>query len=285
MDYRYKEDVSVIRFPKGVTDEDRGLTECCSPFLVMAHPTENDTYKNDTELAYEKKGLTSDSVAFTIEDCDGNILTNLGEAAIFPNDNLAIGFMYDWQQYLNTYGAGVYTIKVVFTIAGVAGGYTWGQYNLKQFSIENAKGSVRIKSEFNSYYLPKQIDFTNSNCLTTLRFRGYFGDRQPKTEINQYVDKSRSVVKATRENLNEYTLRTDPVTYCITSRLLDFHLLTEDICYLSDHNSSNHSYQYFDLPVVLEESPEVEYRDKNRLANIVAKFGDRTKLDKSFFNR
>ena len=146
MDFRYKEQVDVVDFPQGLTEEDRGLKECCSPFMVMADTADNATYKNDLELAYEKKGLITDTVAFSIEDCEGNILNNLGEVAIFPQDNLAVGFIYDWQQYLNTYGIGKYIIKVNFTIAGITDGYTWGEFELKPFSISAAAGSCRIKS-------------------------------------------------------------------------------------------------------------------------------------------
>lgn len=286
MDYRFKEDNLVIRFPEGYEEEDRGLKECCNcTFLVLADPSDNASYKNDIELAYLKKGSPTDVVTFTIEDCNGTILSNLGIVADFPQDDSAEGFMFDWQQYLNTYGAGIYIIRVNFTIAGITGGYPWGAFELKPFSIATAQGSFRLYSKFDSYFLKEEIDFSNSNCETTLRVRGFFGNRQPKTEIAQLIDKGRKVVKTTRENLNEYEFRTDPISECYTRRIIDFHLLNEDSLFISDHNKTNHSYQYFDLPVVLNESPEVEYREKNRWASITALFGDRTKLDKSYYNK
>ena len=261
MDYRFKEDISVIKFPEGFTEENRGLKECCTcSFTVMADLSDSTSYKNDIELVSIKKGTVSDAVSFSIEDCSGNILANLGVDAVYPQDNLAVGFMYSWRDYLSTYGIGKYIIKVNFTIAGISGGYTWGIYDLKPFSITNAKGSVRIKSAFNSYSLKEDIDYSGSNCISTLRFRGFFGDRQPKTEINQLIDKGRYVVKTTRENLNTYELKSDPLSECFTKRIIDQHLLNEDGCYISDHNASNHSYQYYDTPVVLQETAEIEYR-------------------------
>jgi hypothetical protein len=177
MDYRFKEDIDVISFPKGFIEEDRSFKECCDPFLVLADAISSDSYKNDLELAYIKKGLVSDAVTFTIEDCSGTILPNLGTVAVFPNDLLAVGFIYDWQQYLQTYGPNIYVIKVNFTIAGITSGFTWGQFDLRPYSIGSAKGTVRIRSEFNSYYLKEAIDFTDSNCISTIRFKGFFGKR------------------------------------------------------------------------------------------------------------
>ena len=56
-------------------------------------------------------------------------------------------------------------------------------------------------------------------------------------------------------------------------------------CLFQDHNSSNHSYDFFDTKVVLEESAEVVYTDGNRKAKINATFSDRIKLNKSYYNK
>ena len=284
MDNRYKECLKVIRLPKGFEEEARGGKSCCETTLVLASTTDNDNYKNDVLGVVVKKSDPSDSIAITIENCENTVLTNLGTVGVYPADTLAVGFMYSWKSILQTYGVGVYTVKVTYTVSGVTGSLTWGQYELKNYSTENAAGTVRVYSEFNSYFQPLLLDFTNSNHKDSVRFNGFFGNREPKTDIVNYIDKGRSVVKATRENLNTYTLSSDPVTIAIGRRLLDFHFLSEDVCLISDHNRYNYDYQIYDLPVVLEESAEVEYITKDRRALITATFGDRTKTDKSFYN-
>jgi hypothetical protein len=135
-----------------------------------------------------------------------------------------------------------------------------------------------------SYFLPEAIDFTASNYEDSLRFRGFFGIRQPGTEINELIDKGRVSVKTTRDNLNKYTLETDPILECISRRLLDFHFLLQDECFITDHNASNHSYQFEDKKLVLEEEPEVDYIRRSRYAKITAVFSDRTKDQKSYYN-
>lgn len=287
MNYRHKKCFDVISFPIGFDEENRLLCKevCCKPLLKLAHSTENESYKNDiTGIAIKRSNLL-DIVTFEIVKCgDPAVLPNLGLAGIYPQDSLAIGFIFDWKQYLLIYGPAKYTISVVFTISGIPGGYDYGQYDLKSYSVYNAKGTCRVWSEPNSYSQLELIDYTNSNHKDSIRFNGFFGNREPKTEINNLITKGRKVQKVTRENLNKYTLRTDGIDIKVSRRLLDFHFLNEDALYLTDHNSKNHDYLLFDLPVVVEDTPEIEYIDFNRWAKITATFGDRKKLSKSYYN-
>lgn len=289
MNYRHKIDFNVIKFPEGFDEENRLFCKsyCCESLMVLASETENDNYMNDVTGIVIKKSDLSDIVDFKITRCDdpNTPLPLLGYAGSYPQDNLAFGFMFQWKQYLLAYGAGKYNIEIEFTISGVTGGFEYGQYELKPYSIVNARDSVRVWSEPSSYSLFENIDFSNSNHADSIRFKGFFGNREPKTEINNLITKGRQVVKTTRENLNEYTLRTDPIDFNISRRLLDFHFLNEDKLLITDHNATNHDYFIFDKPVVLADSPEVEYIDRNRWAKITAVFGDRKLLSKSFYNQ
>jgi hypothetical protein len=124
----------------------------------------------------------------------------------------------------------------------------------------------------------------SSNFRDSVRFFGKFGYRQPETEVNQLITTSRKSQKVTRENLNTYELKTDPISVCISRQLLNWHFLNEDVCLMSDHNKYSHDYNLFDVPVVLQETAEVTYDDFTRKAKITVKFGDRSKNDKSFYN-
>lgn len=287
MNYRHKICFDIITFPEGFEEEGRlGCKEvCCKPLLKLASSSQDDNYKNDWTNVTVKKSSISDIVNFVVTKCGEELpLTNLGENGIYPQDSLAFGFNFNWKEYLTTYGVGKYTISVEFTISGITGGYDYGEYELKEYSIQNAKNSVRVWSEPNSYSEKELIDYTNSNVKDCIRFNGFFGNRQPKTEINNLITKGRKVEKVTRENLNMYTLKTDPIDVAITRRLIDFHFLNEDTLLISDHNNRNHDYLIFDKPVVVEESAEVEYIERSRLAKLTATFGDRKKLDKSYYN-
>ena len=286
MDYRHKQHFKIVKLPSIFEAEKRGKCSPCNTCnqLALASISENEGYKNDTKGVFLKKGDASDVVTFTIEQNEV-VLPNLGTVAVFPQDALAVGFIFEWKQYLTTYGVGCFIIKCQFTISGVDGEFKIGVYDLKPYSIDHASSTVRVLSKFKSYSLNNDIDFTDSNFEDSIRFNGFFGNRKPDTQINNLISKGRIVEKVTRENLNVYELRTDPINECKTKQLLDFHFLHEDEIYISDHNATNHSFNYFDKPLILNDTPEIEYVDGDRNAKITAVFGDKKLNNKSMYNK
>lgn len=282
MDYRIKKEFSVIRIPKPLVDEDRGLIECCCSFSVIADLGSNDSWKNDVKGVFVKKTTNSDTVTFSISKC-GTVLSNLGTVAVFPNEPLAVGFIFDWKQYLSAHGNGIYKISVSQTISGVSDTYDIGAFDLQQFTTERLDETCRIRSKFNSYNVELNMDFTGSNFVDDLRFPGFFGARKPNPEIKNLIDKGRRMVKTTREFVNSYELTAEPLSSCLSGSLLDLHLLNEDECFITDHNISNHSYQYNDFPVVLN-GVDTEYPGQSRLMRLTAQFNNRLKNQKSMYN-
>jgi len=143
--------------------------------------------------------------------------------------------------------------------------------------------SLCHESEFNSYNLENDFDFTGSNAVDDLRFDGYFGLMKPNTEVNNLINKGRKVVKVTREHVKSYELIAEPLGSCQSKVLLNMHLLNEDGCFITDHNAINHSYQYLDFPCVVE-SVDTEYPQNARKMKLTATFGDRVKKSKSMYN-
>ena len=193
--------------------------------------------------------------------------------------------MFDFKQILITNGIGCYTIKANFTIAGITSSFTKGVFTLKEYSVNSARRTVKIDSEFNSMDTPDNVDFTGSDFRDTLRFNGTFGKRQPKTEINQLVSVGYKVEKVKQENLNQYTLQTDPINVCMTRQLVDFHLLHADKILISDHNPRNHSYDYLDFSVMMDEEPKFTYLEGDRRAKLEVLFKDKVLNSTSFYNK
>jgi hypothetical protein len=285
MDYRKKIKYSLITIPEGIVNEDRGLSECCCKFTAIADVESSDVWKNDVRGVFVKKSAISDTVTFKIFKCGNPVaLSNLGETAVFPNEPLGVGFIYDWRQYLITEGAGEYEITVEFTISGITGGFSFGHYNLNQYTTERLDTTVRIWTEFNSYSLQERFDFTNSNFKDSIRVSGLFGLAQPAPEVNNLITKGRKVVKTTREFVKKYELICDPLTSCESTRILDFHLLNGDDYFISDHNKCNHSYQYLHFPVSVDGDISSEYPENARLMRLNCTFGDTKKTKKSMYN-
>jgi hypothetical protein len=269
--------------PSSLQPEDRGLIECCCAYDVYADLTSNDSWKNDVKGVYLKRSTSGDTATFKIKDCNNNILTNYGTVLSFPNDPLTKGFVYNWKQYLQTYGAGVYTISVDYSISGITGTLVFGAFNLQNYSLAKLDETIRLKSLFNSYSMEENIDFTGSNFVDTVRVAGYFGLMQPNVEVNNLIDKGRKMVKTTREYLRSYELTCEPLTSCESPLILK-HLLNEDGCFISDYNISNHSYLYNDFPVIVSGEINCEYPSNARLMRLKATFNDITKNKKSMYN-
>jgi len=69
----------------------------------------------------------------------------------------------------------------------------------------------------------------------------------------------------------------------MTQQLIDKHFINEDIIKITDYNRFNHDFNIFDKEVVLIDTPEFEYPFLDRKAKIIATFGDRKLIDKSYF--
>jgi hypothetical protein len=282
MDYRFKESIPIIQFPKQIIDEDRGLLECCCAFDVIADLTSGDSWKNDKKHVFAKKALQGDTIEFEMYKC-GVLITNYGVIGIYPNEPLAVGFIYDWNEVLQNEGIGIYTIKISFTIAGITDSFDIGAFNLQNYNFERLDETCRIRSFYDSYNVELDFDFTGSNAVDDIRFGGYFGLMKPNTVVKSLIDKGRKVIKTTRQHLPSYQLFAEPLSKCLSAPVL-FHLLNEDDCYITDHNISNHSYQYLDFPVSLTGDVDCEYPANARIMKLTAKFGDKTENKKSMYN-
>lgn len=275
MDYsnRHKTTVQGVRLPKVYVPEDRGLNECCCSFMVFASP-DTEPYKNQKSSAWIAK---ADFIDFLLTLPDGSTIT-LPDTE-FPNQQDAYYATVDWYTMLGLYGPGCYTLTLDYTVAGISDSFVWAKYDLVEYSLARLNHHVALKTTFNSLQTIEGIDFTGSNVVDCLTFPGWFGDRKPNMVVENLTYSTRESRKIHRENLNAYELTAQTVTECISNKLLDLHLLSENDIKVSDFNAMNHSYKYLDFPAIVEKSPEVSYR--TRKATIKCEMGDKYKNNRS----
>tara|TARA_R110002126_G_scaffold283159_1_gene432232 strand:+ start:53 stop:454 length:402 start_codon:yes stop_codon:yes gene_type:complete len=127
------------------------------------------------------------------------------------------------------------------------------------------------------------INFTGAEVESTFRFYGYIGNRNPNMETDNIIYNNREMKSVIRENLNTYEIVTEPTDECITRPLIDVYLLSENELYISDYNAHNHSYRYQDIPVIVEESPEVEYYELSRKAKVSCVVSDKFKNKRTYY--
>ena len=150
------------------------------------------------------------------------------------------------------------------------------------YSIQNALKTARIRVKFNLKQEIEGINFTGANVEDSFRFWGFIGDRQVNTEIDNLVYQDRSVKTVVRENLDTYIISTDPLQECFITPLTDLYLLSENEMWISDYNAHNHSYKINDVPVVVQEAPEIDYLDRwQRRAVLTCTVGIRNKTKRT----
>lgn len=281
---RHKVSVRPVKIPSQSDPENRGYETCRDPFLVLASITEGDRYHNDIS-GFSQKLFSEDDTADWVLEFDGNDVSPMGVQLTFPNEEFVSAFVVDWRQHLEDTGPGCYKVRCDWSIGGQTGSFYRGQYRLLPWTIENASGTVRILSTYNDFSRALQIDFTNSGFNDTLRFYGQFGKMQPNMEVNNFTDVDFVQRKVKNDNMKSFILEMYPTTDCYTTRLVDEHLLHANHIWISDHNATNHSWKYKDLPVILkkETTPEFNYPDGSRLASVTATFEEKVVVQTSQF--
>ncbi len=278
---RFLREYSAITLPTDFVEQDRGADDCCCEYLVLGSPGA-DTWKNDKTSAWIKLSDPTDIFTFALYK-NGVITSYLPVPVAFPSEPNAYYCTISWIDVLNSDGIGCYELKIDYNISGVIGSVSWGKYNLKPYTIANALGTARVRALFNGIQETEGINFTNSNVDYSFRFAGFIGSQQPNTETDNIIYGNREMKRVIRENLNTYEINTDPLTECFIRPLITLFLLSENELFISDYNVFNHSYRYLDLPVIVNESPEITYFDFSRKASLKCKVEDKFKNKRTYY--
>lgn len=272
----------VIKLPETFIEQDRGLKDCCCKYYVLASEDE-EGWKNDVASAWIKLSGLGDTHEFALLK-DGQPTTYVCPNYSFINEPNAYYTTIEWKDVLASDGIGCYELVINYEISGITGALSWGKYDLRRYTIQNALKTARIKAVFNGYHEVDQIDFTASNVVSTHRFFGYIGNRQPNTEIDNIIYDNREMKRVIRENLNDYEIITEPSDECIIRPMIELYLLSENDLFISDYNAHNHSYRYLDLPVIVAESAQIDYKDLSRKATLTCKVSDKFKNKRTYYN-
>jgi hypothetical protein len=250
-------------------------------YKVLSDPG-SDTWKNDKTSAWLKVSDPSDTFNFVLKK-NGVATTYTPTSVPFPNESDAYYTTINWNDVMSSDGVGCYELKISYSISGITGELSWGKYDLDRYSIQNALNTARIRAIFNGYQEEEGIDFSGSDVESTFRFEGYIGNRQPNQETDNIIYNNREMKRVIRENLNSYEIITDPSDDCIIRPLVDTYLLSENQLFISDYNAHNPSYRYQDLPVIVSESPSLEYYDFSRKVKLTCIVSDKFKNKRTYY--
>ena len=274
---------SSVKLPETPASLEFDQFECCERLLVLADSSDDVSYKNDITSAWIKLASISDTYSFNLTK-DGVATVYTPTPKAFVKENNAFYVTIPWREVLATDGIGCYKLEVEYSIGGITGSVLWGEYNLQEFSLDNANTTCRLKVVLNLKQEIEGIDFTDSNVVDTIRINGFIGNRQPNMEVDNLTYSDRKIKSVVRENLYTYELATDPYKNDVISKLTDLYLLSENEMFISDYNFHNHSHQILDVPVIVNESPEIDYLEKyQRRAVLTALLGDKNVNKRTFY--
>lgn len=247
-------------------EEDRGYDACCPCNLVLASTSDFDEYVNDYFGAYHLK-QSNEGVEFKLYK--NGVEVNDSSVSDTTQKGSLVMYQLRWQDVLLTYGEDTYYVTKEISVPYSGGSFVLysQQYNtvkLKEFSWDNANGTVRIDSHFNNILETQNVNFKDTGFKNSIRVVGSFSNEQYEyVEESQYNTDFKNINNYKRIE-SKYTLEISGVRSCIWDDFPEFYLLADNLK-LTDYNKRSYSYEYKTLPVEIDDFSDSQYMG-NRLA-------------------
>ncbi len=264
--------------------------ECCDcpPELKLASLTSDELRENDITGVVHKNQTSSDICTFEIYK-DGNLLPNNGVNYPngFPHDDKVSAFVYNWKYYLANYGVGCYEIKKTFTIAGLNFERSIGNYQLEEYTPENAKGTARVlyQNNFETLWEESIINYADSGFEDSYRFRGMLHDWQPNVISESDFSSINENRVSSIKSKDTYKLELFNASECHVERLHKI-VLHATVWRVSDHNPSNAIQNPIIYECVLdkENTEQITYYNGSKISKVEVILSKRQQNSVSLFN-
>lgn len=276
--------------PPEQKEPEYGVEGCCDcpSELKLASLTSDDLRENDITGVVHKNQTSGDTCTFEIYK-NGELLPNNGVDFPngFPHDDKVSAFVYNWKYYLVNHGVGCYEIKKRFTIAGLEFERSVGNYELKEYTPQDAKGTARVlyQNNFETLFDDQIINFADSGFEDSYRFKGFFGKWQP----NVISESDFSVTNENRvssiKSKDNYRLIISGASECEIKRIHKI-VMSAAVWRMSDHNPSNALQEPIIYECVLdkENSEEITYHDGSKISDVEIILSKRQQNSVSLFN-
>lgn len=281
---RHKITVGTAKLPDPVNDDGRFFNGCCEEFEVFANLSDDNRFYNDLSLLLIKLYSSEDVAEWKLIK-DGEEIAPVGVSASFTGGQFANAFVVEWRRHLQINGEGCYKAVCNYTISGIEGVLEFREFHLQHWNADKTEGTVRLMSIFDDYSKKLNLNFSGSGCVDTIRFGGEFGRMKPNATINNLTSVGSEKRKVKNSYDPSHTLKTDPLNFKFTDRILREHLLEANEIFVSDHNRANHNQSYRDFACILrlDSSVDTEYFDGSNLCEISAEFDEKISDNESQF--
>lgn len=244
------------------TVEDRGFEDCCYKRLVLADDTGKARQNDKNGFAFKVETETDTVNMFLVDSALNEVaLVNDDYGTFFDfgdMNTLQKGYEIEWSKVLDLEGADTYRIKSVEVILGENITTFSDFFCLKTYSIINADNTIRIDTIQNGFLRHDNFDYTDLNWRDSVRVDGFFGNREPEYETKEILYQNRELEQISDELVNFYKLDINPVPVCIGDRIIEYHMLANDIR-VTDYNGNNYSYNFNDVRVTKDTVDESRY--------------------------
>ncbi len=171
--------------------------------------------------------LNGDKVADLNNDDYGTFFNGFGAGS--PEQQLYVGYLINWLDVYNAFGAGKYTIVANLDIIGSQTTSTSREFILALYSDVLADGTVRIESYQNGNIFGNNFDFTGLNWYQSLRLPGIFGNPTPTFETTEYKTSTHKRVQNKATMGREWTLNTKLINWEVAEVLVYNKMLGNEI--------------------------------------------------------
>lgn len=265
---------------------------CENIFNVFGYEDDHDNYeRNDKTLVLAYNFSDTTVISFKILDENGVDIGYSFTINSSSNDSNVKYTYVDWLTVLLAEGEQRYSVYIVATTGAQVDEILWGMYEAKFYDSDLVLGTVKFRSYFQSIINTNRVSINknysydlnltdNKIFFDDIRVGGFFGKRQPKTVVENIISSGNNILASYKENLNEYTFKSEPVLSSYSSYLLDFNLLNGLFYEVWDYNPFNHdlySYKRIALKEVLDVDPIDEFSNK---IEVQATFNDYVQSNK-----
>lgn len=286
----HKDQVILLKLPDEKLPNEYPTTGCCEckPELKLASLDSTNILHNDITGIAHKNQLPTDFCEFKIYK-GNDLLPNNGVDYPngFPHDPNVNAFIYNWKYYLINHGVGCYRIEKVFTIGGIEFTEDYSEYQLKEYTPESAKKTVRalVQFGFESLWEDEVINYADSGFEDSYRFRGYFSAWQPNTISNSDFSTDNTNRTSSIKSRETYELEHYMASECHFKRLHKIAMHTA-VWRMSDHNPSNPMQSNVITECILEkeDAEQLDYTPGSRIATVKIRLQKRQANEISLFS-
>ena len=226
----------VIVDPEFVSEFCYCFFECKEIMKVFAG--EDERTKDYSTLFFQKTG-NSDTFTFQIEGKNGIVDLTSDDYGAYKahSDGISFEYVVDWTKIKTLLGGGYFHLIVEKTVLGIESIEKYGEFQLINFDIEEADGTIKIESYQNGN-LEHGYDYRDLNVYQSIRINGIMSLEEPQDTVKNYLDGDRIVKQIQERTHSNHTITFYTNQYKLAQSLFDGYMMADKIL-VSDYNLTN----------------------------------------------